>query len=471
MSGDSAGWPTDDHDAWAATGEGTWSHVHRLVDELRRAGADVALSQLLDAGEALRHVDLASRDELRIALRCVLVKHSHHEERFDAAFDRCFPARPVRPGTAPRADLVPPPPLAHTAPGMLDERMSRAVDGAGDDLRLLAEAAVEQHGGFDEAVRTERYHVYRVLRAIDLARLLQDAIRRARERGEPIDRAELTARIEALRRLITEQVRARLAVVPPATDTEAAAGPLPIGDVEIVRASASELAEMRAAVRPLVRRLAARIRRRRQSLRTGRVDMRRTARRSVSTGGVPLDVEYRRPRAHKPELFSLCDVSGSVADFAGFTLTLVSALADELAGTRSFAFVDAVDEITELVGRSTGPIEPWQILQHGRVLGPDGHSDYGAVLAAFWDRYGSAGLTHRSTVIITGDARTNYRPEGADLLGAIARRARALYWLNPEPRTEWGATDSALAAYAPYCDRVFEVRTLNQLVDAVESIL
>jgi uncharacterized protein with von Willebrand factor type A (vWA) domain len=164
-------------------------------------------------------------------------------------------------------------------------------------------------------------------------------------------------------------------------------------------------------------------------------------------------------------------VSGSVADFAGFTLTLVSALADELAGTRSFAFVDAVDEITELVGRSTGPIEPWQILQHGRVLGPDGHSDYGAVLAAFWDRYGSAGLTHRSTVIITGDARTNYRPEGADLLGAIARRARALYWLNPEPRTEWGATDSALAAYAPYCDRVFEVRTLNQLVDAVESIL
>jgi hypothetical protein len=206
-------------------------------------------------------------------------------------------------------------------------------------------------------------------------------------------------------------------------------------------------------------------------MRTGRVDMRRTARRSVATGGVPLDVVYRRPRAHKPELFSLCDVSGSVADFAGFTLTLISALAGELAGTRTFAFVDAVDEITEIVERTTAPVEPWQILQRGRVLGADGHSDYGAVLSEFWDRYARVGLTHRSTIVIAGDARTNYRPDRAELLAAIARRARAVYWLDPEPQVEWDTTDSALAAYAPHCDRVFEVRTLRQLAAAVESIL
>ena len=237
-----------------------------------------------------------------------------------------------------------------------------------------------------------------------------------------------------------------------------------------MRASAAQLDEMREAVRPLVRRLAARLRLRRQSARTGRVDMRRTARRSVATGGVPLDVVYRRPRAHKPEVFSLCDVSGSVADFAGFTLTLISALADELAGTRTFAFVDAVDEITELVQRPA-PVEPWQILQRGRVIGADGHSDYGTVLADFWDRYGRTGLTHRSTVVIAGDARTNYRPERADQLAHIARRVRAVYWLDPEPRPEWDTTDSALGAYAPYCDRVFEVRSLRQLAAAVEAIL
>ena len=276
----------------------------------------------------------------------------------------------------------------------------------------------------------------------------------------------MSARIEALRRLVTEEVRSRLA------EHE---GPTRVGDVgaldvDIVRASAAQLDEMREAIRPLVRRLAARLRLRRQSARTGRVDMRRTARRSVATGGVPLDVVYRRPRAHKPEVFSLCDVSGSVADFAGFTLTLISALAAELAGTRTFAFVDAVDEITELVDRPA-PVEPWQIFQRGRVIGADGHSDYGAVLAQFWDGYGRAGLTHRSTVVIAGDARTNYRPERAEQLAAIARRARAVYWLDPEPRAEWDTSDSALAAYAPYCARVFEVRTLRQLAAAVETIL
>jgi uncharacterized protein with von Willebrand factor type A (vWA) domain len=457
-------------------GRAVWARAQRLAGELRAAGAEVALSELLDAAEALRHIDLSRRAELRAALRCVLVKYPHHEPRFDAAFDRCFPARAGLAGPGgddAGAPAGPPPdPGGSTVPGdvtSLDDRLRRALDADADaDLRLMAEEAVERYGGFDGARRTERYHVYRVLRALDLARVLAEAVRRARQRGEEVTRDELTARVEALRRLVTEQVRARLGeAVAPATAGDLASAL----DVEFARASASQLDEMRAAVRPLVRRLAARLRQRRRSVRSGRVDMRRTARRSVATGGVPLDVAYRRPRAHKPELFSLCDVSGSVADFAGFTLTLVSALADELAGTRSFAFVDAIDEITDLVDGSTQPIEPWQILQHGRVIGPDGHSDYGAVLSAFWERYGRAGLSARSTVLIAGDARTNYRPEAADALAAVAHRARAVYWLNPEPRAEWGTTDSALAAYAPHCARVFEVRTLGQLADAVESIL
>jgi uncharacterized protein len=463
-----------DRSATRLVAHGVLAQLLRLASELRAGGAEIALSEVLDAAAALRHVDLGRRAELRAALRCVLVKYPHHDASFDAAFDRAFPARPAGPGPPTVSRDTGQPAAAPASgpegvPGPLDTRIRDAVDGATlDDLRLLAEEAVERHGGFDEGVRTERYHVYRVLRAIDLARLLHEAIRRARERGEPVERAEVSARVEALRRLVTEQVRARLA----GRAGTPAAAPVPSAlDVDIVQASAAQLDDMREAVHPLVRRLAARLRLRRQAMRTGRVDMRRTARRSVATGGVPLDVVYRRPRAHKPELFSLCDVSGSVADFAGFTLTLISALAGELAGTRTFAFVDAVDEITEIVERTTAPVEPWQILQRGRVLGADGHSDYGVVLSEFWDRYARVGLTHRSTIVIAGDARTNYRPERADLLASIARRARAVYWFDPEPRAEWDSTDSVIGAYAPYCDRVFEVRTLRQLAAAVETIL
>jgi uncharacterized protein len=455
----------------AAAGDALWARVHDLAARLRGAGADVSLSELLDAAEGMRHIDLADRAQLRTALRATLVKHAHELERFDALFDRCFPARPV--AALEPADDSGAAAVAGTAglpSAALGDRVRDAVDaGTEEELRILAEEAVGRHAGFEDGARTERYHVYRVLRAVELAHLLHDALRRARERGEDLSRADVAARIEALRRLITEEVRARLATADPAAGAVPATPANPF-DVELAAATATQLAEVRAAVRPLARRLAARLRRRRQSIRSGAVDMKRTVRRSVASGGVPLDVAYRRPHAHKPEVFTLCDVSGSVADFAAFTLTLISALADELARTRSFAFVDAVDEITGVVDACTGVVEPWQVLQAGRVIGPDGHSDYGRVLHDFRDRYGRS-LTDRSTIIVTGDARTNYRPPAADVLAEIATRVRAVYWLNPEPRAQWDTADSVLHAYVPHCRGVFEVRTLRHLADAVERIL
>ncbi len=199
--------------------------------------------------------------------------------------------------------------------------------------------------------------------------------------------------------------------------------------------------------------------------------MRHTIHRSLASGGVPIDVVDRRPRKHRPELFVLCDVSGSVAEFAGFTLTLISALADELRSTRTFAFVDAIDEISALMESNTRVIEPWQLLQSGRVIGDDGHSDYGRVFESFWERYGRHGLSPRSTVVVVGDARGNHRPARAEVVAEIAARARRVYWLNPEPRAEWNTTDSVQALYAPHCSAVYEVRTLAQLSAAVLDML
>lgn len=452
------------------TPDGLLGAIERLVDGLRRRGLDIGVSEVVDATMAAAHIDVLHRDELRAALRCTIVRHHHHLPAFDEVFDRCFPARPTRAMSAPVAGHEPAPetPTIDGERESLGEAVETTIeDGDDRELRLLAERAVEEHGGFEDGARTERYHVYRVLRALDLAKLLSELMSRDSADGDP-DRREIEARIEALRRMITEQVRAELAHHELVDGDARSADPF---DVELARATASELEEMRRAVRPLARQLAARLRRRRQSLRSGRVDMRRTMRRSLTSGGVPLDIAYRRPRAHKPDVFVLCDISGSVADVAGFTLTFLAALSDELARTRAFAFVDAVDEITRLVQDSPDVVEPWRLLQHGRVIGDDGHSDYGTVFASFWHRYGRSGLTDRSTVIVTGDARNNYRPERAELLDEIAGRARAVYWLNPEPAAEWDTTDSVMATYRRSCAGVFEVRTLRQLEAAVSAIL
>ena len=116
----------------------------------------------------------------------------------------------------------------------------------------------------------------------------------------------------------------------------------------MLQLSALELSELRRVVQPLARQLAARISSHRRLRSTGRLDPRRTVRRSLQAGGVPLDVVMRRRHPHRPELVLLCDVSGSVAEFAQFTFTLVHALHDELRRVRSFAFVDGIAEVTDL---------------------------------------------------------------------------------------------------------------------------
>ena len=419
--------------------------VIRLSRGLQARGFSISMAETIDATEAAAAIGLGSRPLLREALRSTLVKRPDERGDFDELFERLFPLRHAPPSARP----------APTTPGGL----ATAVAGD-DDLGPVATGLVDEHAGLDGEVRGERHHVQRVLRAADLAKLMGLALRDDPE-ATPDD---IRARIEELKRLITAEVRGRLG----APEEEAFAD---VEDIEFLNASRSELDAMRRMVHPLARQIAARLARRRQHQRSGRINMRHTVRRSLSTGGVPFDLSYERRKPHRPELFVLCDISGSVAEFSLFTLTLMSALSAELPRTRSFVFVDAVDEITGLLERTGHAIEPWQILRNTNVIGASGHSDYGAVLDQFWSAIGERELKPTSTVLITGDARNNYADARTDVLAKVARRARSVYWLNPEPTSDWESHDSEMAAYAEHCTKTFEVRDLHQLAHCVEQIL
>jgi uncharacterized protein with von Willebrand factor type A (vWA) domain len=74
-------------------------------------------------------------------------------------------------------------------------------------------------------------------------------------------------------------------------------------------------------------------------------------------------------------------------------------------------------------------------------------------------------------LLVTGDARTNHRAPGLRAFRELCRRARRVYWLDPEPSAEWDTDDSALELYRETCTGVFEVRSLAQLTDAVAAIM
>ncbi len=429
------------------------SALIEFIHRLRDAAIPISMVEALDATESLRHIDLSSRAELRAALEAALVKRAEHRASFAALFDVYFASRrtatPRSGGASPSpADLT-----GETAGEAASQELLQALldalqrndEGA---LRAIAALAVQQFGGISETrVGSQHYHLYRVLRHLDLSNLLQRIIHDAGETGgdttlldDRLFRDEQRHRIEEFRRLLADEIRHRLLEVK---------GLAAVADMS---------------------RTAIEIAHRRRFRRHGRLDARRTIRRSLSAGGVPLEPAFRYPRVSKADLYLLCDVSGSVAEFAHFTMSLLYAMNEEFARIRSFAFVDGIDEVTKVFDDRSIQLDARHLLARADVVWADGHSDYGHVFERFWNVYGLGALGPRTTVIITGDARNNYRNPGLAALRAIQKCARKVYWLNPEPRPEWNTTDSIMAAYAPYCDGVFEARNLRQLADFVRAI-
>jgi uncharacterized protein with von Willebrand factor type A (vWA) domain len=99
----------------------------------------------------------------------------------------------------------------------------------------------------------------------------------------------------------------------------------------------------------------------------------------------------------------------------------------------------------------------------------DGHSDYGHSIEAFAEAYPDA-IGPKTSLLILGDARNNYRATGAQTLKTLVQRARHAYWLNPEPQAYWGSGDSATNAYADVIEMV-ECRNAVQLEEFVQKLL
>ena len=96
------------------------------------------------------------------------------------------------------------------------------------------------------------------------------------------------------------------------------------------------------------------------------------------------------------------------------------------------------------------------------VVWVDGHSDYGHAFEVWHERH-IREVTKKSSIILLGDARNNYHASQAWTVGEMRKKARKVFWLDPEPHGYWDTGDSIVSEYAPYCDGVYEVRNLRQL--------
>jgi uncharacterized protein with von Willebrand factor type A (vWA) domain len=246
--------------------------------------------------------------------------------------------------------------------------------------------------------------------------------------------------------------------------------PLAELDRALPTSPAQDLAAVHRAVAQLKRRIAT-LGHEQRGRRRGRVvDVRRTMRASLETGGVPLRLKYRPHRPRRPEIYVLCDVSTSVSSASVFFLSVLHALHDSFRKLRSFVFIERISEVTDIFEqeRDFRRISE-RVSSEGGVADVSGYTDYGRVWLEFGDEIADD-LGPRSTVIVLGDARTNGREPYAQIFGRISDRAGRTFWLNPEPRLYWNYGDSVMAAYQPHCDGVFECWTTRHLESFVNVV-
>jgi uncharacterized protein with von Willebrand factor type A (vWA) domain len=445
---------------------------------LREAGVPAGTSEVLDATRVLGAIDLLDRAQLRAGLAATLVKRPLHRPTFDLLFDLWWPPAIGDPTGLAAGDPSEEPgePDQPDVEALRDE-LRRLLLGDDDEaLRRFARLAVSQLGHLGAQPGRQSWFTYRVLRSLSpetLIAALLDALLAGEPRGglaEQVARQQLQERIAALRAYVEAEVRRRVAEERDRDQVARTSLPPLADQVDFLRAQRDELAAMRRTVQPLARRLASRLAARRRLGREGRLDIRRTVRASLGTGGVPVVTHHRPRRVHKPELVVLCDVSGSVAGFAHFTLMLTAALREQFSRVRAFAFVDTCDEVTRLFGPGADLADSVRRLsREADLVRYDGHSDYGHSFRVFAERWPDA-VGPKTSLLVLGDARTNYRDPGLPLLKGLVDRSRHAYWLNPEPRREWGGGDSVADRYGEVIEMV-ECRNVAQLTDFVGRLL
>src|SRR3954471_15265655 len=434
-----------------------------FADELRREGVAIGTSELLDAFEALAEVSWNEQEDFREALAATLAKSQEDRRVFELIFDRFF-FRAVEREAVERGLTE----KRYEGGDRLDfdelrERIREAVRGGSDgEMRDMARLAIAAFGRQGEGSGVIGVDVQRIRRALELK---GETMREPAERPDPdtVPQEELREFERHLRRELERALIERTQSLPPAK-------PLREFDRALPSGPSQDLAAVHRVVMQLKRRLATRGHEQRGRRRTAAVDVRRTMRSSLETGGVPLRLRYRAKRPRRPELYVLCDVSTSVTSASVFFLSVLHALHDSFRKLRSFVFVERISEVTDVFERERSfAAVSHAIATDAGVADVSGYTDYGRVWLEFYNQV-LDDLDPRSTVIVLGDARTNGREPHAAAFSHISEHAGRTFWLNPEPKLYWNYGDSVMRAYEPYCDGVFECWTTKQLEAFVNAL-
>ena len=452
-------------------------NLHRFFRAARGAGVHVSPAESIDAMRAVKEVGFSDRAILRDALLLTLAKSQDEKLALGDCFDLFFsqpeprqdqPEADDNDDASQDADQTPSLGSASEAgEGQPSEGLGPLAQMLLSQDRNAIAAAIASASGAaslsDIRYSTQRgIFSSRILDAMGLQRLRDDLD--ALTATNPSLAERLRGALDALREAVRDTVSQGLALYA-REEAENLRNEI-LRNAPLARIERRQVAEMRALIRQIARRLRERYSKPRKRQRRGHLDVRRTLRRNAAWGGVPFLTAWKRKHRDRPKIVAICDVSGSVAQVSDFFLLLIHSLHEVVDDVRSFAFSSHLIEVSEILEKKSPEEAMAEIMSKVGF----GSSDYGASLVDFEKDFMSA-LTPQTTVIVLGDARSNNLDPRADILRRISERSKRLVWLNPEGRLAWGFGDSEMPRYATFCTVVRQCATAQQLERAVSDIV
>ena len=443
---------------------------------LRGTGVRISTAETLDAVAALQVVGYSDRSDMKQALCTTLAKSFEDQEKFDACFDRFFSFNRMddlgkKPKDAP-AQSAPPllqkliPQTQPSQPAAPQSELGKMLlQGNPQQIAVaMAQAAADANVSQIRVMTQKGLYGRRMMLAMGLE-ALETEMFAAQESPQPEQQAlarELRAARDQLRDEVREYVERQLLLQ--ATGESRALRESVMMETRLD--NLREFKDVQSLVRKLAKRLVATHSRRRKVYQRGKLDVRTTIRRNIPYSGVLLETHWKTKKVDKPKVMAICDVSGSVSQYARFLLMFLYSLTDVLKNVRAFAFSSNLVEVTELFEQQD--LDDAIAATLNRIGG--GSTDYGRSLQTFADLCLNE-VDHRTTIIMLGDARNNYGDPRTDLLRQLHDRSRQLIWLNPEARNRWGSGDSEMKRYQPLCTWAEPCQSLSQLERFISHLL
>ena len=445
---------------------------------LRGSDLEVSLNAQIDAARAVALVGWSDRALLKSALGTTLAKTTPDRALFDDAFDRFFRFSAFGNLSAPAQD--PPAQSAQSpqdtaatgsgGPGGCQGSGGQALSQlllAGDSAALAKrmQEAAREVGLTDIWFFTQKGHyTQKIQQAMGLELLDREISDAKRHTLAPARAREL----ELARKKLFEEVRnfveRKLALFGTAPTRQLHDDFLQ--SQKLSNIEKRDFARMHVIVSKIAKRLAERHSRRKKQRVRGQLDFRKTLRKNAAYDGVMFETFWRSRVVDRPRVVAICDVSGSVRQYARFLLLFLHSLGEQVSDVRSFAFTNHLVDVSDTF--ELLPVEQ-AVDKVMQAVGGSG-TDYGQTLLDIEEQL-LGDIDRRTTVLILGDARNNRGEAHVEVMKQLYERARRVIWLNPEPTSFWGLGDSEMKRYAPYCHIARECNSLAHLESTLDALL